>query len=137
MKKNKFNVNEMNVVNSEAGTPKSTINFSTSKRKLKAAKNSNNSWLYIQSSDKYRNHVAIETCRRTTESLKLELYDGMSIVLNERNCVKSEKMQKRIMRRIIEKRQAQAAHHKQGRTADLFVPNIERANVSRCMYEFA
>ena len=79
MKKNKFNVNEMNVVNSEAGTPKSTINFSTSKRKLKAAKNSNNSWLYIQSSDKYRNHVAIETCRRTTESLKLELYDGMSI----------------------------------------------------------
>ena len=137
MKKNKFNVNEMNVVNSEAGTPKSTINFSTSKRKLKAAKNSNNSWLYIQSSDKYRNHVAIETCRRTTESLKLELYDGMSIVLNERNCVKSEKMQKRIMRRIIEKRQAQAAHHKLGRTADLFVPNIERANVSRCMYEFA
>ena len=137
MKKNKFNVNEMNVVNSEAGTPKSTINFSTSKRKLKAAKNSNNSWLYIQSSDKYRNHVAIETCRRTTESLKLELYDGMSIVLNERNCVKSEKMQKRIMRRIIEKRQAQATHHKLGRTANLFVPNIERANVSRCMYEFA
>ena len=137
MKKNKFNVNEMNVVNSEAETPKSTIKFRTSKRKLKAAKNSNKSWLYIQSSDKYRNHVAIETCRRTTESLKLELYDGMSIVLNERNCVKSEKMQKRIMRRIIEKRQAQAAHHKLGRTADLFVPNIERANVSRCMYEFA
>ena len=137
MKKNKFNVNEMHVVKSEAGPPKSTINFSTSKRKMKAAKNSNNSWLYIQSSEKYRNHVAIETCRRTTESLKLELYDGMSIVLNERNCAKSEKMQKRIMRRIIDKRQAQATHHKLGRTTDMFVPNIERANVSRCMYEFA
>ena len=134
MKKNKFNVNEMNVVNSGAEAPKSTIKSSPSKRKLKAAKNSNKSWLYIQSSDKYRNHVAIETCRRITESLK---YDGMSIVLNERNCAKSEKMQKRIMRRIIEKRQAQATHHKLGRTTDMFVPSIERANVSRCMYEFA
>lgn len=82
MKKNKFNVNEMNVVNTEAEAPKSTIKSRTSKRKLKAAKNSNKSWLYIQSSDKYRNHVAIETCRRITESLKSELYDGMSIVLN-------------------------------------------------------
>ena len=137
MKKNKFNINEMNVVNSEAEAPKSTIKSRPSKRKLKAAKNSNKSWLYIQSSDKYRNHVAIETCRRITESLKSELYDGMSIVLNERNCAKSEKMQKRIMRRIIEKRQAQATHHKLGRTTDMFVPSIERANVSRCMYEFA
>lgn len=44
MKKNKFNVNEMNVVNSGAEAPKSTIKSSPSKRKLKAAKNSNKSW---------------------------------------------------------------------------------------------
>lgn len=95
-----------------------------------------NVWLRVESTERYRNNVALVTCCKITESLKLELFDGVSIVLNERNSNKSDKIKKRIMRRIVEKRQAQATHKKLGRTEDLFVPNIERSNVSRCMYEF-
>ena len=138
MKKNKINIDNLSMMNAVEETAKSSAKSkSTSKRKSKAVKNANKGWLFVQSSDKYRNHVALETCQKITETLKSKLYDGISIVLSSRNSAKSEKIQKRIMRRIIEKRQAQATHHKLGRTADLFVPNIERANVSRCMYEFA
>jgi 3-deoxy-D-arabino-heptulosonate 7-phosphate (DAHP) synthase len=138
MKKNKFNIEGLNMTSSKEDKTKNYSKSNTTiKQKGKVLKGSTECWLYIQSTEKYRNYVALETCRRTTESLKSELFDGVSIVLNERNSGKSDKIQKRIMRRIIEKRQAQAAHHKLGRTADLFVPNIERVNVSRCMYEFA
>lgn len=138
MKKNKINIDSFKVMNPEEETVKCPAKSkSAPKRKSKAVKNANKGWLFVQSSDKYRNHVALETCQRTTETLKSELFDGISIVLNSRNSTKSEKSQKRIMRRIIEKRQAQATHQKLGRTDDLFVPKIERANVSRCMYEFA
>lgn len=136
MKKNKIDIFSLTMINSEEKAVKNS-GKSKSKRKNKTVKNANDGWIFVQASDKYRNHVALETCQRTTDTLKSELFDGFSIVLNSRNCTKSEKIQKRIMRRIIEKRQAQATHQKLGRTADLFVPNIERANVSRCMYEFA
>ena len=138
MKKNKFNIEGLNMTNSKEGKAKNSSKCkTTAKLRDKALKGGTECWLYIQSTAKYRNYVALETCRRITESLKAELYDGVSIVLNERNSGKSDKIQKRIMRRIIEKRQPQAAHRKLGRTADLFLPNIERVNVSRCMYEFA
>ena len=125
-----FSINEETVKSKNKNKKSSCVN-------QKIRENANKVWLMLQSSEKYRNHLALETCRRTTESLKAELYDGFSIVLNERNTNKSDKKQKRIMRRIVEKRQAQAAHNKLGRTNDLFITNIEKANVSRCMYEFA
>lgn len=125
------------IISGSGTNKKATTRGTTTVRNKKGAKDSNKAWLFIQSSDKYRSHVAIETCRRTTETLKSELFDGMNVVLNERNSFKSAKKQKRLMRRIIEKRQAQATHHKIGRTVDLFVPNINRTNVSRCMCEFA
>lgn len=138
MKSKKFNNEAKIQANSKEGTFKYSSKSKTIvKREQKALKDCSKAWLHIQSTEKYRNHLALETFRRTTESLKDELFDGVSLVLNERNSGKSDKIQKRIMRRIIEKRQAQAAHHKLGRTTDLFVPNIERVNVSRCMYEFA
>ena len=137
MKKNKINIACMNAISSVEEKTKNPIKSNnSSKKKLKDVLNVNKGWVYIQSSDKYRTHVALETCRRTTESLKSELYDGVSIVLNERNCSKSDNMKKRIMRRIVEKKQAQAARHKLGRSSDLYVPTIERTNVCRCMYEF-
>lgn len=137
MKKNNIDIDSLTMINSEEKAAKNSGNYKTqSKRKYKTVKKANDGWMLVQASDKYRNHVALETCQRITDTLKSELFDGFSIVLNSRNCTKSEKIQKRIMRRIIEKRQAQATHQKLGRTADLFVPKIERANVSRCMYEF-
>lgn len=137
MKKNKFNIEGLNMTNSKEGKAKNcSKSNTTAKLRDKALNGRAGCWLYIQSTEKYRNYVALETCHRITESIKAELYDGVSIVLNERNSIKSDKIRKRIIRRIIEKRQAQAAHRKLGRTADLFLQNIERANISRCIYEF-
>ena len=136
MKKKKFNTEGSSMTTSkEEKTKSSSKSKTTTKRAQKDTKKSN-VWFRVESTEKYRNYVALVTCCKITESLKLELLDGVSIVLNERNSNKSEKKKRRIMRRIVEKRQAQAAHQKLGRTKDLFVTNIERSNVSRCMYEF-
>ena len=136
MKKKKFNTEGSSMTTSkEVKSNGSSKSKNSSKRTQKDTKKGN-VWLRVESTEKYRNYVALVTCCKITESLKLELLDGVSIVLNERNSNKSEKKKRRIMRRIVEKRQAQAAHQKLGRTKDLFVTNIERSNVSRCMYEF-
>lgn len=52
---------------------------------------------------------------------------------NDRNSSKSDKEQARLVRRIVEKRQAQAAHHKIGRTDDLYASKVSRGNACRCM----
>lgn len=136
MKKKKFNTEGSSMTTSkEVKSNGSSKSKNSSKRTQKDTKKGN-VWLRVESTEKYRNYVALVTCCKITESLKLELLDGVSIVLNERNSNKSDKKKRRIMRRIVEKRQAQAAHQKLGRTKDLFVTNIERSNVSRCMYEF-
>lgn len=71
--------------------------------KQKVMKNVNKGWLLIQSSEKYRNHLALETCRKITESIKSEFYDGFSIVLSERNTSKSFKTKKELYVVLLKK----------------------------------
>ena len=136
MKKKKFNTEGSSMTSSKEVKSNGSSKSKTSSKRTQKDTKKGNVWLRVESTEKYRNYVALVTCCKITESLKLELLDGVSIVLNERNSNKSDKKKRRIMRRIVEKRQAQAAHQKLGRTKDLFVTNIERSNVSRCMYEF-
>jgi hypothetical protein len=104
-------------------------------RKLmeKYQKETNKRWMSLENTSKYRTTIAKDIGNKITKTLKSELLDGLFITLKDRNRSKSGSQQTRIVRRIVEKRQAQAAHHKIGRTNDLYASNVSRRNASICM----
>lgn len=63
--------------------------------------------------------MAKEVCEVTTQRIEKEVLDGIFLNLNSKVQSQSTKVQNRILRRIVEKRQAQANHKKNGRTEDL------------------
>ena len=73
--------------------------------------------------------VAEESCNLLTQELKEELFDG--ILLNLRAENKSYRCQKRTLRRIVEKRQAQTMHRIVGRSDDRYSSHM----VSHCVGE--
>ena len=91
------------------------------------------SWDILGHSAKYKKAAAKESCTRTTQSLEDEIFDGILLNLSGRNSVKSFSSQKRILRRIVEKRQAQSAYRRVGRTTDRFVSHIQRHCASKSM----
>lgn len=92
-----------------------------------------NCWDVLGHSSKYKKAAAKESCTRTTQSLEDEIFNGIHLNLSGRNSVKSFSSQKRILRRIVEKRQAQSAYHRIGRTTDRFVSHIQRHCASKSM----
>ena len=69
----------------------------------------------------------------TTDKIEIEVLDGILLNLNIRSKMKPSKVQDRILRRIIEKRQAQANHKKHGRSEDFTSMHITLACTSKCM----
>ncbi len=122
--------------NYNAGTMKNTVEKSkNSKRRVARSKRIEANarrkvamdWDKIAQGTRYRKAAAKEFCRRTTFQLEEELFDG--ILLNLKGCkasAKSYNRQKRTLRRIVEKRQAQQAHRKVGRSADRLSYHMER-----------
>ncbi len=84
---------------------------------------------------KYRKATARFACRSITAHLKEELFDGILINLRGKNSEKSYSVQKRVLRRIVEKRQAQQTHRHVGRTDDLFSGHMSRHCTSISMKE--
>ena len=99
----------------------------------KYQKGTNKRWMFLENTSKYRTTIAKDIGNKITKTLKSELLDGLFITLKDRNRSKSGSQQTRIVRRIVEKRQAQAAHHKIGRTNNLYASNVSRRNASICM----
>lgn len=91
------------------------------------------SWDVLGHSTKYRKAAAKESCARTTRSLEYDVFDGLLLNLSGRNSVKSFSFQKRIIRRIVEKRQAQSVHRRVGRTTDRFASHILRHCASKSL----
>ena len=84
-------------------------------------------WDKIAHGVRYREVAAKEFGRRTTLQIKEELFDGILLNLrNEKESAMSYSKQKRVLRRIIEKRQAQQTHRKVGRSGDRFSCHIQR-----------
>ena len=108
-----------------------TVNVRMKSEKI--MKETNKRWMFLETSRKYRSSLAKETGDKTTDALKSELLDGLFITLNDRNNSKTDREQARLVRRIVEKRQAQAAHHKIGRTDDLYASKVSSGNASKCM----
>ena len=90
-------------------------------------------WDVLGHSAKYKKAAAKESCARTTQSLEDEVFNGILLNLSGRNSVKSFSSQKRLLRRIVEKRQAQSVHRRVGRTTDRFASHILRHCASKSM----
>lgn len=61
------------------------------------------------------------------------MLDGILLNLSIKSQAKPASVQNRILRRIVEKRQAQANHKKYGRTEDLTSVHVSITSTSRCM----
>lgn len=84
------------------------------------------SWALVAQSVKYRKATVKESCNRLTQILEEELFNGILLNLSGRNGMKSYACQKRILRRIVEKRLSQQVHHKIGRSKNRFSGHMLR-----------
>ena len=106
-------------------------------KEAKARRYEAEKWERAARNNGYRTRSAQESCIRTTHKIADELFDGIFLNLNEHNKNKSPNVQKRILRRIVEKRQAQAAH-RNARKSDYksrFTAHMYRRNTGYCMYD--
>lgn len=90
-------------------------------------------WESVSKMACYKYASARESNRKIISDAKEVLYDGILLSLNHRNNDKSSSVQQRLLRRIIEKRQAQAIHRIAGRSQGRLVRRMTRAYSSRCM----
>ena len=103
------------------------------KKEAKARRKVNEDWQRVESTNKYRKAIVINTCRNTTDRIADEVLDGILLSLNDRNSKRSASEQKRLLRRIVEKRQAQALHDKIRKNRDSKSSVAVIDNSSRCM----
>ena len=79
----------------------------------------NKSWEKVEHTPRYCSASAKYVCDTITRKIEIEVLDGILLNLSIKSQSKSPSVQNRILRRIVEKRQAQANHKKFGRTEDL------------------
>ena len=91
------------------------------------------SWALVAQGIKYRKAAVKESCDRLTQILEEELFDGILLNLSGRNGMRSYTCQKRILRRIVEKRQAQSAHRLAGRNGNMFTRQLQRYCASQSL----
>lgn len=99
----------------------------------KINKSINKRWECVEKTAKYRRAVAREACLETSKKIEIEVLDGLLLNLKYRNREKPMNVQRRILRRIVEKRQAQANHKKNGRSVDLTSLRITISCTSECL----
>lgn len=93
----------------------------------------NNRWQMLEESNRYKNAVAVVKSRKATNKIKDEVLDGIFLDLNERNQDKSWSVQKRVLRRIVEKRQAQVSTRVHGSHAGRYVTYQVGKSTRLCM----
>lgn len=95
----------------------------------------NRKWEVIEHGNRYKVAQSRKACRLTTLQLEEELFDGHIMRLDNRNQDKSYPAQKRIMRRIVEKRQAQQVHKNFGRTESRHGAHMESYCISHSLQQ--
>lgn len=128
--------NEKTVMNSSKKANKKMRQKANQKRiqaEANARRKLAKSWALVTQSVKYRKAAVKESCDRLTQILEEELFDGILLNLSGRNGMKSYTCQKRILRRIVEKRQAQSAHRLAGRSGNMFARQLQRYCTSKSL----
>ena len=92
-------------------------------------------WMHAEKSVRYKAMATEAIYEFTTLKIEAEILDGIFLRLNVRNQSKSSNVQNRLLRRIVEKRQAQANHKKNGRTCDRNSLRLSICCTSRCIKE--
>lgn len=105
----------------------------STKSEAKARRKANAQWKCLTHHPKYQAAAVRDSSSRTTQLLEEELFDDFFLSLHEHNSVKSYNEQKRILRRIVEKRQAQSTRRRTNRTDDRFVSHLQRHSTSQSM----
>lgn len=93
----------------------------------------NKSWKKVEHTPRYRYASAKKVCDAITRKIEVEVLDGILLNLSIKSQAKPTSVQNRILRRIVEKRQAQANHKKHGRSDDLTSIHVTITSTSRCM----
>lgn len=104
-------------------------------KEAKARREVNEKWEHMESTPGYRKAANREMYQTTIRKIEVEVLDGNMLNLNVRSQSKPMSVQIRILRRIVEKRQAQANHRKNGRSADLSSVYITISCTSQCMID--
>lgn len=94
-------------------------------------------WSKISHKVGYQKAAMKECCKRLTLHIEDELFDGIFLNLQGKSSSRSYSKQKRIVRRIVEKRQAQLVHSKVGRTCGGFARHMCQRCASWSMEELA
>lgn len=102
-------------------------------KEAKARREVNEKWEHMENTPGYRKAANREMYQTTIRKIEVEVLDGILLNLNVRSQSKPMSVQNRILRRIVEKRQAQANHKKNGRSADLSSVHITISCTSQCM----
>ena len=87
----------------------------------------------MHQSMKMRQAVIKEMCSNITQQLIEELTEDASLCLSGHYSVESDNVKRRVMRRIVEKRQAQMTHRLIGRSKDGFSRHLNQRCASRSM----
>ncbi|MCQ2218428.1 MAG: hypothetical protein MJZ33_08105 [Paludibacteraceae bacterium] len=93
----------------------------------------NMSWGKIENTLRYRSESAKHVYESITKKIEAEVLDGILLNLSIKSQSKPTSVQNRILRRIVEKRQAQANHKKHGRSKDLSSIHVTITSTCRCM----
>ena len=90
-------------------------------------------WAIVGNSMRYKRAAVREANWNSFDDIKKDAFDGILIALSSHNSGKSLNVQKRVLRRIVEKRQAQIAHRYIGHTDDLTASHLASVYSSKCM----
>lgn len=100
------------------------------KAEANARRKVNKSWEKVEHSPRYRSASVKYVCDTITRKIEIEV---LLLNLSIKSQAKPTSVQNRLLRRIVEKRQAQANHKKYGRTEDLTSVHVSITSTSRCM----
>lgn len=121
----------------EYKTKKSNCANRTEKRKakeVKARRKVNEAWQRVEVTGKYRIAAAKKIGMNITQKIAVEVLDGILLNFHDRNNNdKTQSKQKRLLRRIVEKRQSQAIHAKTRNNRDRILTVAVITNTSECM----
>ena len=114
-----------------------TTNMKKTKSAKKISKETNKRWQLLEVSHRYKMAVAHDRAHKATCKIKEEVLDGIFLELNARNQDKPRSVQNRVLRRIVEKRQAQVSARVHGTHAGRFAAYYTGRSTRRCMDSIA
>lgn len=108
-----------------------------SSRQYRIAHQTIEKWEKVSRSHSYQRAKVSKNGRSITEALSETLFDGCDMALNERHSKKSYQGKVRILRRIVEKRQAQSVHRVLNNFRGRYAHHLVERSVCLSMYNLS